>query len=412
MLRISNHGTGSALARCTGDVERFLASDWTRRPHYQAGATPGAFADLLSLADVDALLSTTAPRLPAFRLVRDGKVLDRSLYTRKAGLGSETLTDLADAGRIFAEFEAGATIVLQGLQRYWHPLTAFCRDLELVLTQPVQANAYVTPPGSRGLGIHYDTHDVFVLQTSGSKSWDVHQCAIPFPLSTQHGRPFGELDPATLSLTLRAGDALYLPRGFLHQAVSTDEVSIHITVGILSYTWLDILQEIFTGAREHVCFREAVPAGFAHDPSQAAPALKSRIEELKAYLDSADLDSALERLARRFWSSRTPSLAGHLSQLENLESIGDESVLQVRPDCSYYVYADGSELHVLLGDREVTMPAGVQDVLVDMLRRGRFRAGELSEFLDEDSRVTLCRRLVKEGVFEAVLCRQTGNAGR
>ena len=398
MHRTSSRGTGSALARCTGDTARFLATDWTRGPHHHSG---GSFADLLSLADVDTLLSSTFPRIPAFRLVRDGKVLDRSLYTRKAGLGSETLSDVADPGRIFAEFHGGATIVLQGLQRYWPPLTAFCRDLELTLTHPVQANAYITPPKSRGLGIHYDTHDVFVLQTAGSKCWAVHQCAIPSPLSTQHGRRFGELEPATLSLELRAGDALYLPRGFLHQAVSTDEISIHITIGVLSYTWWDLVREIVNGAQEQASFREALPAGFAHDSCAAVPLLESRIQELKSWLDSVDLGMAVERLARRFWSSRAPSLGGHLVQLASVDSITHESVLAVRPDCSYYLYAEGNELHVLLGDRELTMPAEIQPVIQEMLHRGSFRVGDLSEILDENSRLTLCRRLVKEGLFEA-----------
>jgi hypothetical protein len=394
----SSRGTGSALTRCTGDAAQFLATAWTRGPHHHPG---GSFADLLSLADVDTLLSSTFPRIPAFRLVCDGKVLDRSLYTHKAGLGSEMLSDVADPGRIFAEFHGGATIVLQGLQRYWPPLAAFCRDLELTLTHPVQANAYVTPPKSRGLGIHYDTHDVFVLQTAGSKCWQVHQCAIPAPLSTQHGRPCGELEPATLSLELRAGDALYLPRGFLHQAVSTDEVSIHITIGVLSYTWWDLLRDIMNGAQEHASFREALPAGFAHDSCAAAPQLESRIQELKSWLDSVDFGSAVERLARRFWSSRAPSLGGHLVQLVNVDLMTDESSLRVRPDCSYYLYADGNELHVLLGDRELTMPAGIQPVLQEMLHRRSFRVGDLSEMLDESSRLTLCRRLVKEGFFEA-----------
>jgi hypothetical protein len=399
MHRTSSRGTGSALTRCAGDVERFLVTDWTRRPHHHNSG--GGFADLLSLADVDTLLSGTFPRVPAFRLVRDGKVLDRSLYTRRAGLGSETLTDVADPGRIFAEFHGGATIVLQGLQRYWPPLTAFCRDLELTLTHPVQANAYITPPKSRGLGIHYDTHDVFVLQTAGSKCWDVHQCAIPFPLATQHGRPFGEIEPASLSLRLRAGDALYLPRGFLHQAVSTDEISIHLTIGVLSYTWWDLLRDVVSGAQEHPSFREPLPAGFAHDSCEAVPELESRVQEFKSWLDSVDLAPAVERLARRFWSSRAPSLGGHLVQLANLDAITDESVLQVRAGCSYYLYADGNELHVLLGDRALTMPAAIQPALEEMLRRAPFRIGDLSEMLDESSRLTLCRRLVKEGFFEA-----------
>jgi ribosomal protein L16 Arg81 hydroxylase len=82
--------------------------------------------------------------------------------------------DLADPGLVYEHFYAGATIVLQSLHRFWPPLARLSRDLELALTHPVQVNAYVTPPASRGLGVHHDTHDVFVLQVHGRKHWDVH----------------------------------------------------------------------------------------------------------------------------------------------------------------------------------------------------------------------------------------------
>ena len=35
----------------------------------------------------------------------------------------------------------------------------------------MQINAYITPPENQGFAAHYDTHDVFVLQVSGSKRW-------------------------------------------------------------------------------------------------------------------------------------------------------------------------------------------------------------------------------------------------
>jgi lysine-specific demethylase/histidyl-hydroxylase NO66 len=101
----------------------------------------------------------------------------------------------------------------------------------------------------------------------------------------RHGRPFGKLEPALLSLQLRAGESLYLPRGFLHQAVSTDEISIHITIGLLCYTWWDLLQEIVAGAREDSRLREALPAGLAHDTSDAVPMLQTRMSDFKFCLD-------------------------------------------------------------------------------------------------------------------------------
>ncbi|MEX0658241.1 MAG: hypothetical protein WD080_03825, partial [Egibacteraceae bacterium] len=59
-----------ALARCVGDVEAFLGTRWGRQPHHHR--CPEGYADLLSLDDVDRLVTASGLRAPAFRLVRDG----------------------------------------------------------------------------------------------------------------------------------------------------------------------------------------------------------------------------------------------------------------------------------------------------------------------------------------------------
>src|SRR5919201_1886579 len=128
----------SALERCAGDPGAFADDVWGRRPTFRSASDPNGFADLLTLDDVDHLVSSAALRLPTFRLINDG-----------------------------------ATLVLQGLHRFWLPLARFCRELEIELGHPTQVNAYITPPGSRGLAVHEDPHDVFVLQAFGRKHWDV-----------------------------------------------------------------------------------------------------------------------------------------------------------------------------------------------------------------------------------------------
>src|SRR5918993_2454058 len=121
----------TALERAIGDVAGFLDHYWTRAPLHRAGADPAAFADLFSVDDVDRYITASSPRLPAFRLVRDGRPLEPTRYTRTAKVGGQSVAGVGDPGRIFDEFRAGATIVLQGLQRSCPPLTRFCRDLEL-----------------------------------------------------------------------------------------------------------------------------------------------------------------------------------------------------------------------------------------------------------------------------------------
>ena len=72
----------SALARVTGDPAGFLSDTWSQRAAVFPDADGGGFADLLSLDDVDRLLTTTSPRTPTFRLVKAGSQIPESSYTR------------------------------------------------------------------------------------------------------------------------------------------------------------------------------------------------------------------------------------------------------------------------------------------------------------------------------------------
>jgi ribosomal protein L16 Arg81 hydroxylase len=392
-----------AIQRCAGDPGAFVRDHWAKAPLLRRGAGPGGFDDLLSLDDVDRILSTTSPRTPAFRMVKDGKPLPPSAYTKSGRMGSQPLQDLADPGRIFDQFARGATIVLQSLQRYWPPLTAFSRDLELFLTHPVQVNAYLTPPASRGLGVHHDTHDVFVLQVHGRKLWQVWDAAVPFPLGHQKQLPPGAESPTEaplVSAELAPGDCLYVPRGFRHAARTAEEASLHLTVGMLTRNWNDLLREVVELATEEAWFRESLPVGFASDPGSLEASLAEHVAELRAFLDKVDLARVAEGAARRFWAARPPSLQGQLGQLLTLDELDDATVLARRPGATCRLRVAGDRLELLLGDRTLTMPAGLEPALRQVLAADRFTPADLGGHLDGPSRLVLARRLVREGLLQ------------
>src|SRR5437868_10906304 len=111
----------SALARCVGDVEPFIANYWAQRPFLRHADRDMSFDDLLSLTDVDHIVSTTSLRSPAFRLVKAAMAIDVRSYTRYGSVGPQEVYDIADVGRVYDEFHQGATIALQGLQNFWLP---------------------------------------------------------------------------------------------------------------------------------------------------------------------------------------------------------------------------------------------------------------------------------------------------
>jgi lysine-specific demethylase/histidyl-hydroxylase NO66 len=394
----------TSLARCVGDTKRFLDDHWGRAPLHRVGADGSGFADLFSLDDVDHLVASTSPRLPTFRLVRDGRPLESSRYTRTAKIGGKTVSGVGDPRRVFEEFDAGATIVLQGLQRYWPPLTRFCRSLELELTHAVQANAYVTPARSRGLGVHYDTHDVFVLQLAGRKAWEVYPPVLADPLPSQpwssdRGAP-GE---PCLSADVRAGDCLYVPRGFLHSAHAQEGPSAHLTVGVPGHTRHDVAKVIVGSTADDGWFRGGLSPGYADDLDTLADDIRELVGRLREWLDTVDADEVARRVAASFWKARPPMLSGQLHQLLALDKLGDSSVLRRREGSVCRLTAGGDHLRVLLGDRELRMPAALGPVMHRIVAQsGPFPLSALADELDEASRAVLVRRLVREGLLEIV----------
>jgi hypothetical protein len=394
--------TISALERCVGDIRRFADEFWGRAPLlHQGGAA--VFDGLLDIGDVDRLVTETLLRMPAFRLVRDGTPLDPNTYTQTIRIGGRAVERTARSDRVLDEFAAGATIVLQALHRQSGPVARFCRQLELDLTHPVQANAYVTPPSAQGFSVHHDTHDVFVAQTEGHKAWRVYRPLIPLAGSSQPWKSsLGDPGEPILEVELGPGDCLYLPRGFPHDAEAREEVSIHVTVGILSFTWLDVWREVMRRAPEEERFREPLPVGFAADPSSLAPELDVRRKELQGWLDVAGGEDAMESFAERFWSNRRPFRQGGLEGLSSLDRIGADTLLRRRPESVFRVERMGDRVRVNLGQREVRLPPFCEPALRLIATGDTFVAADLPDLDDEKSRLVLVRRLVREGALEVV----------
>lgn len=336
-----------------------------------------------------------ALRTPAFRVVKGGVTLDPALCTRRARIGSRTVTDLIDVGRVYDHFADGATIVLQGLHRYWSPVAELCRELEDDLTHPVQANAYITPPVAQGLRVHADKHDVFALQTHGCKQWVVYE-------GDQQPGPDGSEGTPCLDAQLRAGDCLYIPKGVRHAARTVDRASIHLTLGVRTVTWADVLAPVWKRAVEDPSLREPLPAGFARDPGALAQEAGRRLKGVAERLRAADAGEVVARAAREFSTARVPALGGQLPQLFLAGDVGDRTVVRRRPHAACAISRHGDMLHVSLGDRTLRMPAPVEPALRKGLRLQEFTVADLGEHLDEPGRVTLVRRLVREGLLMVV----------
>lgn len=350
---------------------------------------------------MDAALTGDGLRFPAVRLVQDGEVLDRSTFTRTTRTGRIASDDLIDPGRVLDLVAGGATVVLQALQRWWAPVTRFCRELELELGHPMQANAYLTPAGAAGLAPHHDTHDLFIVQLHGAKRWAVRAPAVAVPLAGQRSdHELAPQQPVLFETELRPGDCLYLPRGYVHSASAQEATSLHLTLGVLATTVHDLLRRLIDlAAKEDPALRRALPVGYATEVGVATSAVKGAIAELTERLARLDPAPVAEDLVRRFWVNRRPQLEGQLLELDRLAALQDETPIAPRSLSTHRGELVGERLRVVLGDRVVDFPAAVAPAVGLLLDGSVARPADLAAHLDEASRLVLVRRLVREGLL-------------
>lgn len=375
------------LARCIGDPEGFLRGTWGRQPTFHGGEDPLGFADLLTLDDVDRILSTTSLRTPAFRLVQAGEQIPETAYTRSGTTGSKPVAGMADPARVFELFRGGATIVFQGLHRYHEPVTRFCRELEVELGHPCQVNAYVTPAGAQGLELHDDPHDVFVLQAFGHKSWEIHTAP-------------GESEREPLRAEIGPGDCIYMPTGTPHAASTQRSLSGHLTVGVHVVAWRELVRAALDRVAADPLLEAPLPAGWTADLDGLERSLRARLLGAGAALDALDAREIVDARFERFLSTRPPLIRGALVDQGALDGIADGSRLARRGGSICVIRVRGDRLVVLLGDRRLEMPAWLEPAMRRVAATPSFVVGDLADVLpDPAARAVLARRLVREGLL-------------
>ena len=404
-----------------------------------AAALPTPFDDLLTTRDVDDLLSRRGLRTPFLRVARDGHTLADADFTRGGGVGAGVTDQLDDTAllRLFAE---GHTLVLQGLHRTHPPVLELAQDLAADLGHPVQVNAYVTPPSSRGFAAHYDVHDVFVLQTAGEKRWRLHAPVQPHPLRDQpwqdrrpaveqaaageprlevtlrpgdvlyvpvqphplRDQPWQDRRPAVeqaaageprLEVTLRPGDVLYVPRGWLHSATALGGVSMHLTVGIHVWHRGHVAEAVLEAARRGLAAQESQrtslrPGVDVADPEAIADDLAAVREALLQAVADVDASAVAARLAARQRAAQRPAPVDPVGTVETLADGFDDLAVAPRAhlQASLETGTEGAVLVSRAGRLHLTDD--------DAAAVTAWLADEAPAVLDPD----LARRLVVAGV--------------
>jgi hypothetical protein len=206
--------------------------------------------------------------------------------------------------------------------------------------------------------------------------------------------------PSFQTFVVEQGDVLYIPRGFVHEAITGDYSSAHLTVGIYAYRFLDLISEmIVLLAEERIELRQTLPPGFlAAPPVEAAAKLVQEVAS--AMRDGALVERATTKMGKRLLDNAKVIGRGHLRSLDGIRDLAVGSVVERMLGLRCSVRTAGEEAVIEFAGNFVAGPLLVLPAFEFVATKWRFAVSELPGELSDEDKVDLVRRLVSEGLLE------------
>lgn len=352
---------------------------WSRAPLRIHRSAPGYFADLLSSRDVDQLLAHAVTN-DGIDLIKDER---RTSLQRDAG---ELRSSLCEYYHLYAQ---GHTIEIQDLHLRRTSVGHFANTLSRELGFNTSIDAWVSPPNCSGLRFPLGERDAFVLQIEGSTTWDV--------ASLPESGDGSSIADAPAQIHLLSGDTLYIPRGTIYQARTTDQHSLCWIIGVQVKTWADLLiTAVEVISERELRLRRALAIGVLTHPDSKN--ISGEWNEIIALVcDGFTLEEARTKLSSDHKERLPPLPDGHFTQMQHVDGIGLETELEPRAGAA-------SEMRFAYGAVEFLFPGGWQHgpeklfLALDFIKSSkRFFVKDIPGWYSDQEKLRIVRYLVRKG---------------
>ncbi|MCM2386881.1 JmjC domain-containing protein [Streptomyces albipurpureus] len=246
----------SWAGRLGGDT--FLAQTYHRSYAHFPGTAETA--GLFSWDDLNRIIATQRLEPPRLRLSADGEMVPLHRYAIPTTNRRAVTWSRIQPADFHAQLKDGASLVLDAVEKIHLAVSAAAEGLERFLGTSVQANAYASWTDREGFGLHWDDHDVVVVQVHGSKRWRLYGSTREAPTFRDVESPERPEGDPVADIVLAPGDVLYLPRGWWH-AVTADQgtESLHLTFGMVPHTGADLMLWVVDQLRSSLALRKDIP---------------------------------------------------------------------------------------------------------------------------------------------------------
>ncbi|KAI9913342.1 hypothetical protein PsorP6_006681 [Peronosclerospora sorghi] len=301
--------------------DEFYAKYWEQAPVVIKRQCPRYYDGWFSTAELERILTT--------HTLEYGTDLDLTKYVDQTRHTLNPSSSTATAEQVRRHFHDGCSVRLLCPQKFSDPVWHLLATLEDEWGCMAGANAYWTPHGTQGFAPHFDDIEAFVLQLEGCKHWKVYKPVRESDVLARYpSGNFGATDdigPPLVEVDLEAGDFLYFPRGFIHQARAQKERdSLHLTVSTGQENSMGHLlqllvpQALEAAVTSNVALRRSLPRdyldymGVMHsdrDEDANRRAFTTQVKSaLKLVLGEAMemVDAASDQMAKKFLLDRLP----------------------------------------------------------------------------------------------------------
>lgn len=379
-------------------LQDFSENYWDKKPLIIQRDDRSYFESLMTIKNIDEILDFNRPKGSSIRVVKNQEPLNKSKYENTDGS--------LKLNQIYASYADGYTLVVNEIDRFWKPIKTLCHNTRAFLKHKAVANMYLTPKNQNALLPHYDTHDVFVVQVSGKKHWRLYDADYPSPLvnSFQPILPREHLNNVK-EITVSAGDIMYIPRGVPHEAYTTDESSLHLTIGVYPTQWLDVLTKSLESlANTNVALRKALPIGFLEneqiDISEEQKNLLLKI--MDQLLNDNTNKGALELIGEEFRTEQQPMSDGHFTSLDDINELTTETYLKQRERMHCKTQVIGPMVRIIFSGNVIKGPMAVASTFDYVASTtGTFQVNDLP-IMGSNNKIKIAQRLIRGGLLKVV----------
>jgi ribosomal protein L16 Arg81 hydroxylase len=380
-------------------ANEFLASSWGKSYRHVRG-TRGKFALMLPWDALNEILMTHRLDYPRLRLMQDGKSLPTSSFILhvNVGKGKSPIPRLLHV-ELESKLRSGATLVLDAVDELYEPIKKLASGLERVFHERVQVNCYAGWKVSRGFDLHWDDHDVFIVQVAGRKRWNVYGMTTPYPLKGT-GEPIPKpTNEPIWSETLEDGDVLYIPRGWWHVAVPLDEPTLHLTVGIHNRTGIDLFRWLSDSLRSSETYRKDLPR--FESPEVRSEHMETLRKELLEKWNAELLENYFSDLD----ATAEPRASFGLPFSATSETLEDDSVLRINTPRQLDLKITDGVLEFACNKKQWKFGKEALSVISALNERRTCSVSELCEIANEELDQKTVRMFLLELVVNGLVVR-------